>query len=1068
MNVTSALSRRMVTLVVVAIGLLAAGCGPRVFIDAPTNGTFTTASTVTVNGHVVNGDPAAITLHVNGAAVPLAPDGTFTTNLPLDPALIYNPITADIVQAGPGRVDSDRVVVIAGDSVQEGDFSDKAIALHINNSGLDALEPVVSGLVDLDIATLMPVGTVVTNDPPAKITSPSPSISDFKVDFAADQDQVNAVISLHDFKMTLDVTAPVVGHCNLKLTADSVAMTGAFSLAPDAMTPSKVDVTQVGDVTTTFVGFNHDFTTGACSSVFLEWIVNAIVGDVQALVRGGFEGFLNTPDASGNTVISAAIEGALAGVDIAGPVGQALNAQLEAPLFKVDQTTGGVTLGADARFVTHVGTGPGECTPPAGAPHLTASYHVAQPFPSFGATAPNGQPYDVGLGISTSGFNQLLRSMVECGLLVTSIGEIDLLGTGHPIPLTAGLLSAFIPQLQSVDPTLPARIDIAPTLAPLVTGAPGPKGELALLKISQLLLKVVIDNPNGGELEAVRATLDADVGINLDVDPVGGALVFELAPPDPSTIKVKVVETPIGANLTNLETLLPSLVGSFLPALASGLGSFPLPQFLGLSLDVVQVARNGEMLTIYANLSSGQPCECVAPAGIQYYDIVSGHVAYGGNLYNPTLVGGEFDGLKVSEMDPAAIMGMRANASSDMAFLGADGASFYDDTTGNFAGAFNPTLTGGTFDGRPVSDLSPTEILGVTASPGWELVLLGAQGVQYYNLTTGAFRGTRNPTLSGGDYAGVSVSAIPSTMFLGAQSDSTGELIFMGPSGINYYNDNGSLQHIFNPLLVGGEFDGRHLADLLQSEVAGILNVSGGQLALFRPESQASCTCSGTGIQFYDEVTGEVAYNGGMTDSVLSGGEFNGKRLSELDPDSIMDVRRQPSSEIALLGAQGVSFYDDNTGALFGTWNPTLTGGPFDGRKVSDLLPSEVAGVTTTGGWELMLMSPQGLSYYDHVTGQHRLTKNSTLSGGDFDGLTLGQVPSSALVGGRDASDSELVFMGPSGLNFYDDDGPLHHVFNPILVGGAFSARRVSSLHPSEIMGIMNVWHAGLVLRKAQ
>ena len=46
--------------------------------------------------------------------------------------------------------------------------------------------------------------------------------------------------------------------------------------------------------------------------------------------------------------------------------------------------------------------------------------------------------------------------------------------------------------------------------------------------------------------------------------------------------------------------------------------------------------------------------------------------------------------------------------------------------------------------------------------------------------------------------------------------------------------------------------------------------------------------------------------------------------------------------------------------------------------------------------------------------------------------------------------------------------GPLHHVFNPILVGGAFSARRVSSLHPSEIMGIMNVWHAGLVLRKAQ
>ncbi|NND66271.1 MAG: hypothetical protein HKN19_01675, partial [Halioglobus sp.] len=56
------------------------------------------------------------------------------------------------------------------------------------------------------------------------------------------------------------------------------------------------------------------------------------------------------------------------------------------------------------------------------------------------------------------------------------------------------------------------------------------------------------------------------------------------------------------AHLASVEALLPQVVGTFLPALAGGLGSFPLPSFLGLSLNVVEVSRNGEMLTIYANL----------------------------------------------------------------------------------------------------------------------------------------------------------------------------------------------------------------------------------------------------------------------------------------------------------------------------------------------------------------------------------------------------------------------------------------------------------------------------------
>jgi hypothetical protein len=109
---------------------------------------------------------------------------------------------------------------------------------------------------------------------------------------------------------------------------------------------------------------------------------------------------------------------------------------------------------------------------PPGAPNLTASLAFDEAFPSFGASTPGGQPYDVAVSISAEGFNQLLKAQTECGLLVTSIDEIDL-GFG-PLPLTAGLLSALMPEFAIYPPATPFRIDIRPTLAPIVTGNAGP------------------------------------------------------------------------------------------------------------------------------------------------------------------------------------------------------------------------------------------------------------------------------------------------------------------------------------------------------------------------------------------------------------------------------------------------------------------------------------------------------------------------------------------------------------------------------------------------------------------
>lgn len=603
------------------------GC-MRVEIDDPKNGEFIEQPTVTVSGNVFSITPedfpldvADVTLEINGSPVPIAPDGSYSTNILLDPLRVFNAIETDIVQASNGTVDSDRVVVIAGDSIPEGEYSPEAIALQINASGLDSIEPVVAGLVDLDPATLVPTGTVVSNNicvingpfgsclgrATIKVANPKPTISGFGVDFAPQPNSVHADIKLNNLNLNVYIDGSgLAPDCNLNLRASTVNLTGNYALEPDGTIPTRVDVAQLGGVNTAFTNFNQNFTSGICDIPLIGDLIQLIVGNVRPMVEDGLEGFLNSTDANSNTPIAAAIEGALAGVDISGSVGQALSTQLDAPFFKVQETASGITLGSNARFVTNYGTNPGQCDPPEGAPDLTASYHVAQPFPSFSSTTPGGTPYEIGMGISSSGFNQLLRSMVECGLLVATITELDLFGTGTPIPLTAGLLTLFIPQMANLAPNSPARIKINPTIAPLITGAPGPAGELALLKIAQLHLNVFVDvTTQSGvvTLDAAEMMLDADVGIELAVDEGTGSLVFELAQPDPVNISVKSVENPIGADLSSVEALLPHVVGTFLPALAGGLGSFPLPSFLGLTLDVVEVGRNGEMLTIYADLN---------------------------------------------------------------------------------------------------------------------------------------------------------------------------------------------------------------------------------------------------------------------------------------------------------------------------------------------------------------------------------------------------------------------------------------------------------------------------------
>jgi hypothetical protein len=200
------------------------------------------------------------------------------------------------------------------------------------------------------------------------------------------------------------------------------------------------------------------------------------------------------------------------------------------------------------------------------------------------------------MGISTSAFNQLLKAETESGLLRVSIDELDL--GGGPLPITAGLLSALLPAFGQLNPAEPLRIDLAPTMAPIVTGAPGPGGELADLKLPHLTVSVV--KAVDGKVQ-LQAAVDADVG--LDGEFVAGELVFSLAPPLAEDIGFTLLQNPLGESEVIIDALLPILVDFLLPELGGSLGTFPLPAFLGLELELVDLDRSGEFMSLFLNFS---------------------------------------------------------------------------------------------------------------------------------------------------------------------------------------------------------------------------------------------------------------------------------------------------------------------------------------------------------------------------------------------------------------------------------------------------------------------------------
>ena len=594
-----------------------------IVIDSPANGTFTTSGTAVITGHytLLPAGQAAVTINGVPANSVNTTLRTFSHTITLNPPPAFSPLQPIGTASGRDGVYNAVVAVSYNTSVADGAFSPQSVAMRMNDTGLDSVEPLVAGLAagQLDLATILPPGTVLIDDcfinaigcwgsAQVAIANPPPSFSSLQLFMDSQPGVVFGDIRINNLRVDVDINGSgLVPDCGLRLTATQLRLTGNYSLEPAGNPTNDIDVNLVTNpLGVTFTGFNHTFTSGLCDAPIIGDIIQAFLPDIESATTDGIRGFLSDPDGAGpqDSPIAAAIQSTLAGISISGPVGEGVGLQFESPLFQIAEDNTGITFGSNSRFRVSIGTGPGQCLPPPGAPDFTASYSKPEAFPVFGPTAPVSHlPYGLGIAISSAGFNQLLRGQTECGIMRSSLTEIDLDGAGGspPVSISAGLLALIVPEFAQLPPATPLRIDVAPTIAPIVTGNAGPAGELTELKLAQVMISIVEPGP---ETVWMRGALDARLGLNLAFLPDGSGLAITLSEPQLSDLAISIIDNPLGANEAQVETVLPALVQPLIPDLAGALSGFPLPQFFGLGLQGVEVSRSGQFLGLFANLAA--------------------------------------------------------------------------------------------------------------------------------------------------------------------------------------------------------------------------------------------------------------------------------------------------------------------------------------------------------------------------------------------------------------------------------------------------------------------------------
>jgi hypothetical protein len=557
---------------------------PDVTITAPITGQITNNSSVTVTGKIIGDISKASVLLVGGSPVSFSPTtGDFSTSVAL-PSDGVHIIEATVQAFSLGTENRDSVVVLKGVALPLNQRVPDGNHNRLNNSGFSAISDLVLGGLDsqLNLQGQVINGGTVTTFTHGTITSTIGAIGANAAQITINLPNLHLVLSGIDSGI-LGIT------CDLDYTAQNVEIVYSANVEPGGSPLGNNLTAYTNSIQTIYTNDNASLSGGFLGICSLATLLVDVKGQLQDGFSSGIAGELPS-----------GLNEALTGINIAGPLGEALNLVIDALYASVPEDSGGITFNVNSNVIAT------QIAPDA--PNITETLNPAQPGPPvLGPDVPGSSPpypYDLAFCLSDGFLNRFMSAFMLAGMFNQSISTVPDPGGGPPITINTTLLGTLFgdPTYDTVCPGCPVTLVLRPTVA-AVTRAPkaGEEGDVVLV-IPNYRLDAVADN-SGTPVPLVSATLVFELPVKLgaagsNVSPTVGELTVD---------NFKVVDNPIGAD----EDALAAGIIALFPQAASSLGGLfaevPLPPFEGKQIYAVGSGYNVSCAGLYLSFTPPPP-----------------------------------------------------------------------------------------------------------------------------------------------------------------------------------------------------------------------------------------------------------------------------------------------------------------------------------------------------------------------------------------------------------------------------------------------------------------------------
>lgn len=566
---------------------------PDVVITSPASGTITAGSSITVSGQVT-GDLSKVDQLVVAGQVTSFDDvtGAFSHNVSLTSEAVQI-LAAEVPSDALGTRNTDSVVVLKGIAWPFVDRVPGANFNRLNNTGFERVSGLLAAGLDTAFAPLNVIGQPAAGGIVAEFSTGTKTV---QAEGAAAQ-TLSMQLSIEDFHLV--VIGIQGGGCVGTFDADlSISLRGDLEgtvvggRQQLGMTVSLVDVAYTSSVAAL------SGQGGWCSLLedLLETFTGAIESDFEVALTESL-----------SETLPGQINDALGGLDISGPIGAALNVEIDARYASISEDTDGVTFTVDSNVLPiFCDCNPLDdpdcppCEPPPDLPDIKYTLLPASAGnPNLGPRIPGTlTPYDLAFCLSDGFLNRAIAAFMRQGMFNQTITQIPF--GANVLDLNTGLIGGLMTDSAygTACPGCGVTLVLKPTAAAVTRPSEIGEDGIVTLIVPNYQIDVVAED-DGRPVSLLKALVTFELPIQLDV--AGNTIA-----PSIGTLVVKnvsVTSNPIGANEAAFEVKAALLFPRAAEALGGLFAEITLPSVEGLTLTAVGAGRNVSCTAIYMRLS---------------------------------------------------------------------------------------------------------------------------------------------------------------------------------------------------------------------------------------------------------------------------------------------------------------------------------------------------------------------------------------------------------------------------------------------------------------------------------